>query len=126
MAAISFILRHNNFLFDNVLYHQLNGTWMGNDSVASYACLRIGYLEETVFYPRLTNHFSVSDSNIIKEAFLRYVDDGFLIWSSHLDIDIFKTLLNNLHPGIEYPIEKDKVYEYLRTQYARYSRNTTS
>ena len=40
------------------------------------------------------------------------MDDGFLIWPSHLDIDIFKTLLNNLHPGIEYTIEKGKVYEH--------------
>ena len=30
MAAISFILHHNNFLFDNVLYHQWNGSGMGN------------------------------------------------------------------------------------------------
>ena len=39
LEAIIFVLGNNNFYFDGKMYHQLQGTGMGVDFVAPYACL---------------------------------------------------------------------------------------
>ena len=38
-------------LFDNVLHKQIKGTAMGTKFAPSYACLTIGFLEETKLFP---------------------------------------------------------------------------
>ena len=50
LEAIAFVLNNNNFYFDGNFYHQLQGTGMGVDFAAPYACLTIGYLEETKLF----------------------------------------------------------------------------
>ena len=56
MKPVSFILNNNNFLFDSQLYHQLEGTGMGVDFAAAYACLTIGYLEEVFLFQNIYRH----------------------------------------------------------------------
>ena len=48
-----FILNNNNFFFDEVCYHQKKGTAMGIKFAPPYACLSVGYLEETKLYVQL-------------------------------------------------------------------------
>ena len=93
MESIVFILENNNFIFEGSYYHQLEGTGMGIDFAGNYACLSIGYLEEVkLFGPTMLSYFNAEDIALIRIAFLRYVDDGFMFWPSHLDIEIFISL----------------------------------
>ena len=38
--------------------------------------------------------------------FCRYLDDGFILWPSELDINTFITLLNDLNPSIKFTVER--------------------
>ena len=89
------------------MYHQLHGTGMGVDFAGAYACLTIGYLEETrMFNLYLPQQFTSEQIVIIKQTFKRYMDDGFLLWPTALDIQIFISILGKLHPDIKYTIER--------------------
>ena len=108
LEAVSFVLENNNFLFDHHMYHQLIGTAMGTKLAPPYACLAIGFLEETKLYPELSNYFSEEQSELIINQFLRFMDDGFTAWPNTLNIDIFKTMLNNMDEHIQFTIEAAK------------------
>ena len=106
MKPVSFILNNNNFLFDSQLYHQLEGTGMGVDFAAAYACLTIGYLEEVFLFPKyLPLYFTREQRQLIQNAFYRYMDDGFIIWPKDLDITQFMKALNKLHAQIKYTVD---------------------
>ena len=51
MESLKFVLNNNNFIFDGQMRHQETGTSMGTKLAPPYACLSIGYLEETVLFP---------------------------------------------------------------------------
>ena len=83
---------------------------MGTKCAPPYACLTIGYQEETeLFTQELPKYFSNEECLLIKEFFKRYMDDGFIFWPKHLDFNSFSICLNNLHPAIKYTFEKAKV-----------------
>ena len=42
---------------------------------------------------------------MIIDDFVRYIDDGFSMWNSNLNLDSFKTIMNNLHPSIKFTFE---------------------
>ena len=107
IKSVSFILNNNNFLFDNILYHQLTGTAMGTIMAPPYACLSIGFLEETKLYPEIKRNFPDLWSIII-EYLSRYMDDGFTPWPDDADINIFLQILNMLDPNIRFTLEKAK------------------
>ena len=44
------------------------------------------------------------------------MDDGLIFWSKHLDFQYVSTCLNNLHPAIEYTLEKAKVIQSNHSQ----------
>ena len=91
------------------MFHQLDGTGMGIDFAASYACLSIGYLEEVYLFPiYLPRYFTQEECAIIQQAYDRFMDDGFLIWPISLDVNIFISILNNLHPNIKLTVERGK------------------
>ena len=107
IEAIMFILENNNFEFEDTVYHQLEGTGMGIDFAGNYACLCIGYLERVkLFGPNMISNFSTEDIALIKRAFKRYVDDGFMFWPVHLPIDTFIHLLRSCHPSIKHTVVK--------------------
>ena len=107
IESIIFILKNNNFHFDRNYFHQLDGTGMGVDFAGNYACLCIGYLEKVkLFGLHITSRFIPEDISLIMIAFLRYVDDGFMFWPAHLDVNVFVQLLSMLHPKIHYTIDK--------------------
>ena len=105
LESLLFVLENNNFLFDGVLYHQKTGTSMGTKCAPPYANLSIGYLEETKLEPQLPRHFEISICELIIKWFLRYIDDGFILWPKKADIKIFFDLLNSLNPNIQFTIE---------------------
>ena len=113
IETILFILQNNNFMFEDTHYHQLEGTGMGIDFAGNYACLCLGYLEKVkLFGSIIIPYFTPEDIQLIKKAFRRYVDDGFLFWPTHLSIDLFITLLGQSHRAIQYTVEKGGVAYY--------------
>ena len=110
IESILFILQNNNFYFDGKHYHQLEGTGMGVDFAGNYACLAIGYLEKVkLFGHYLPLYYTEDQIKMILEAFLRYVDDGFMFWPTLLDIDVFISILKKLHHMIKYTVERGVV-----------------
>ena len=95
LEAASFVLSNNSFQFDSYMFLQLVGTPMGTKFAPPYACLSVGYLEETILFPRLLPlHFRLSECKLIEEIFKRFMDDGFVLWPKNANIDVFKELLN--------------------------------
>ena len=81
LEAASFVLSNNNFQFDIYMFLQLVGTAMGTKFAPRYACLSVGYLEETILFPRsLPLHFTLTECKLIEEIFKRFMDDGFVLW----------------------------------------------
>ena len=50
LEALEFILRNNNFKFDEIFYNQTEGTAMGTKCAPPYACLVVYYKEETKLF----------------------------------------------------------------------------
>ena len=86
MESAHFILSHNYFKFDGIMYLQLIGTAIGTIFAPPYACLTCGYLEETQLYPRLINHFPLDVANTIINFYYRYMDDGIIILPPNIDV----------------------------------------
>ena len=94
-------------MFEDTFWHQLEGTGMGIDFAGNYACLCLGYLEKVkLFGMNIIPHFTPEDILLIRKAFKRYVDDGFLFWPTHLSINKFIGLLGMSHRCIRYTVEK--------------------
>ena len=110
LEGINFVLTNNNFFFDGICRHQEDGTAMGSKMAPPYANLSIGYLEETKLYPSLPQHFPADIVELIIEWFLRYIDDGFILWPKGLLIETLLFLLNSLNPSIEWTLEKARKY----------------
>ena len=102
----AFVLKNNYFQFNDEFWHQLIGTAMGMKMAPPYACLSLGYLEETKLYPKLSQLYTPSVCKMIIEFFLRYIDDCFTPWPRDLDVNVFLDLLNSLHPDIKFTMEK--------------------
>ena len=50
LEAASFLLSNNNFQVDSYMFLQLVATVMVTKFVPLYACLSVGYLEETIYF----------------------------------------------------------------------------
>ena len=113
LESCLFVLSNNNFMFDSNHYHQLKGTKFA----PPYACLTIGYLEETKLYIELPFHFSTSSCVLIQNMFCRFIDDGYILWPSELDINIFTNILNNIsftvEPGAHHVSEDGEITEQI-------------
>ena len=65
IESVLFVLNNNNFFFDKICRRQVEGTAMGTKFAPPYACLCIGYLEETRLYLQLPHYFDDSTSAVI-------------------------------------------------------------
>ena len=100
-----FILTNNYTEFDKQLWHQLLGTSMGSSFASPYACLTVGYLEETILFPRLLpSVFNEVTCKQIMECFFRFVDDGITLLPKHVQKNVFLDLLNKMDPSIQFTI----------------------
>ena len=79
---------------------------MGTIVAPPYACLVIRYLEEVILFPReLPKHFPPHICKIIESFFKRFMDDGFTPLPTEIDIELFKSCLNNLNDHIKFTVE---------------------
>ena len=103
LTSVQFILENNNFQFDAVMWHQRSGTAMGKSFAPPYACLTMGYLEETILFPKLLpRYFSTDIVILIIEFFLRFIDDGIMVLPVEVQAEYFLKILNMMHPAIQY------------------------
>ena len=110
LELTKFVLENNFCIFDNEMYRQAIGTAMGAIFAPPYACLVIGYLEETKLYPKLLpEHFDPDICLRIIEHFYRFMDDGTTLFPAGIDQSLFLYLLNSMHPAIKYTVEKPDI-----------------
>lgn len=105
--AIELILDNNAFQFNDQYYLQTKGTAMGTKFAPAYANLVLAYLEEQM-YEELANQKDIAYANYIKNNYLRYLDDVFIIWDNKYSINKFDEQLNNMHPQLTFKMESDK------------------
>ena len=112
LELAEFVLRNNYCLFGEKMWHQIIGTSMGSIFAPPYACLTIGFLEETKFYPTLLpSKFDPVICEKIIEFFFRFMDDGTTLLPEDVDESIFLELLNSMHPSIKYTVENPDLTE---------------
>ena len=105
LEFVKFVLKNNYCEFDKQMWHQLAGTAMGADFASPYACLTIGYLEETILFPILLPANFTSDlCDVITEQFYRYVDDGINLIPAIISKDKLLSIINSMNPAIQYTI----------------------
>ena len=103
LESLLFILENNNFEFDGSMWHQKTGTAMGKAFAPPYACLRMGFLEETELFPKLLpSNFSVHISKMIIDFFYRFIDDNFNFLPITVTLAKFRDVLNSMHSSIQY------------------------
>ena len=91
------------------MFTQLVGTAVDMKFVPPFACLCVGYLKEIILFSRLLPlHFILTECKLIEETFKRFMDNGFVLWPKNATIDVFKELLNELHPSLKFTVEKGK------------------
>ena len=96
-------MENNNFQLDAVMWHQRSGTAMGKSFAPPYACLTMGYLEETILFPKLLPRYVSTDIVVlIIEFFLRFIDDGIMVLPVEVQAEYFLKILNMMHPAIKY------------------------
>ena len=77
----------NKFFFDSKIIIQVFGTAMGTKCAPPYACLPIGYQDETkLFTQELPKYFPIEEYELIK-VFKRYMHDGLIFWPELLDFE---------------------------------------
>ena len=50
----------------------------------------------------------LTECKLTEEIFKRFMDDGFVLWPKNANIDIFRELLNELHPSLNFTIQNGK------------------
>ena len=109
IEAVHFLLNNNNFYFDIWTFHQLTGTAMGATFASFYACLAVGFLEETKLFPNLETITTREIRAIIEEMLRRFMDDGQIFLPVTIPKEVFLNYLNNMHPNIQFTLEESKV-----------------
>ena len=83
------------FLFDNVMYKQIDGVAMGSPLGPILANVFLGYCESlipSVDYPSL---------------YCRFVDDNFSHFPNPDEAEVFNSKLNSLHPALRFTCERE-------------------
>ena len=107
MEGTRFVLENNFFNFGNTTWHQIVGTAMGKEVASPYACLTVGYLEETILFPRLLPaNFEPDIVQKIIELFFRFVDDGITALPDEVEPERLQDILNQMDPSVQYTITK--------------------
>ena len=89
-----------NFIFDNKLYHQIDGMAMGSPLGPTFANIFMCHLEEGIF--------SECPDEIKPKLYKRYIDDTFAIFETFEQADRFLNFINSRHPNIEFTIETEQ------------------
>ena len=105
IEALLFVLKNNNFLFNNEYFHQLTGTAMGTIVAPTYATLVMAYIEMKM-YELCELKYGKITKDIIEEEWSRFLDDCFIA----LDSNIIKpnellNLINSIDKHIQFTME---------------------
>ena len=93
---ISFILTHNNFVFDDHSYLQTSGTAMGTKIAPCFANLLMASIEQTC----------IDNSPLTPLFYVRFIDDIFMIWThGSEELEKFTTRANSTHPSMKFTTE---------------------
>ena len=106
------MLRNNIFNFIRQSFKQLLGTAMGATFASFYACLTIGYLEETKLLPELLMKFNETIVSNIIEAYKRFMDDGIVLLPWEVCENDFLGCLNALDEHITFTLENSTSLVY--------------
>ena len=120
LEAIRFVLENNYFSFDGEIWHQCTGTAMGKSFAPPYACLTMGYLEETKLFPvLLPDNFDEETTALIISYFFRYIDDGFNFLPKSVMPEVFLNVLNQMNDSIQYTMTEPSAYRriYMSTDF---------
>ena len=85
------------FSFNNQMYKQLDGVAMGSHLDPALANIFVGFHESRLF-----------DGTVKPGVHFRYVEDTFVIFGSELECDRFHVNLNQLHPALNFTLEKEQ------------------
>ena len=76
---------------------------MGKSFAPPYACLTMGYLEETILIPKLIpRNFDGETARIIIQYLRRYIDDGILVLPNAVTIEKFLGIMNSMDPSLQF------------------------
>lgn len=106
LSSLELLQSNIYFQFEEKVYQQINGCAMGKDYGPNYATLSVGFLEETKLYPEIRRIFPTQTAEDIIKNYIRYQDDCLTFNQSQFDTNQLFELFNNLHPGLEFTIEK--------------------
>ena len=105
LEAIRLVLENNFFCFNEEMWHQRVGTAMGKSFAPPYACLTMGYLEETKLFPTLLPaNFDQETVSLIIKFFRRYIDDGFNFLPYTVTPKKFLRVMNQMNNFIQFTI----------------------
>ena len=105
VESSEFVLNNNYFMFGERMWKQIIGTAMGKEMASPYACLTVGFLEETILFPRLLPQIFKSPTlEVIINRCFRFVDDGIFILPDEVPAEDFLKILNSMHPSIQFTI----------------------
>ena len=98
---------NNYFVFNGSIYTQLDGVSMGNSLGPVLANVFLSHLEETYF----------KENAYFPQAYMRYVDDTFCLFSDKSHIQHFLEYINSVHPNITFTVEfeNNNTLEFLDT-----------
>ena len=95
-SLISFILTHNNFVFDDHDYLQTSGTAM---------CTKMAPCFANIFMASIEQSF-IDSSPLTPLFYVRFIDDIFMIWThGSEELEQFITRANSTHPSIKFTTE---------------------
>ena len=105
MEASQFVLENNFFVFNGTMWRQVIGTAMGKEMASPYACLTVGFLEETILFPKLLpKYFQTPLLERIIDLFFRFVDDGITNLPNEVPANTFLGILNSMDPSFQWTI----------------------
>ena len=108
LEAIHLILTNNNFLFDDVFFHQLMGTAMGSIFAPTYAGLTVGYLELKA-YSMVDLRWGRSLMIYVMEQWIRFLDDcHILLEEDKIKPEDLLEILNSINANIQFTMEVSK------------------
>jgi hypothetical protein len=114
IEGMSIILDDNLVHFNDTFYTQISGTTTGTTVAPIYATLTMAYLE-VILMNKLNNIYSHRVVEYISNNWLRFLDDGFIVWNKTFgDINLFVNALNSLDDDINFTYEiNDQQVSYL-------------
>jgi hypothetical protein len=112
MEGTCFVLENNYMNFDDGCWRQKVGTAMGKEVASPYACLTVGFLEETILFPRLIPaRFDLLTAQSIIKCYSRFVDDGITPIPRIVPAVEFQDLLNQMDPSVQFTVTEPTITE---------------